>query len=269
MNRKERTFVAKVWEYYRTQGRHDLPWRKNYHPYRVLVSEMMLQQTQVERVIPKYNAFLKQFPSAAQLAKADLKSVLIAWQGLGYNRRAKFLWQTAQAVQEKYSGTFPEDMISLQTLPGIGSYTAAAILNFAFNQPVPLIETNVRTVYIHHFFRNQTDVADSDIVRLVERTLDKEHPREWFAALMDYGAYLKRTEGNLSRLSKHYAKQPAFAGSSRYIRGRILKLLTEDACTEAQLLERLIDVDTDRVQVQLTKLVAEGLIQKKQQRYSL
>ena len=152
MNKKEREFVARVWEYYKAHGRHDLPWRKTTDPYKILVSELMLQQTQVDRVLLKYKAFLKLFPTARRLAAAPLGDVLRAWQGLGYNRRAKFLHQAAQYVTNELKGRWPKDEAGLLALPGVGPYTARAVLAFAYNEPVVLIETNVRQVFLHHLF---------------------------------------------------------------------------------------------------------------------
>ena len=138
--------------HYKKHGRHHLPWRKTKNPYRILVSEIMLQQTPVDRVLPKYQEFLKQFPSIKKLAAASLGDVLRAWQGLGYNRRAKYLHQCAAVIIYDNGGIWPRTVNELQALPGIGPYTAGAVMAFAYNQPIPIIETNIRTVYLHHFF---------------------------------------------------------------------------------------------------------------------
>jgi A/G-specific adenine glycosylase len=175
----ETQFVKTVWDFYQTNGRHDLPWRKTKDPYKIVVSELMLQQTQVSRVLPKYKEFLKLFPTVQKLAAASLGDVLRAWQGLGYNRRAKFLWQAAQTVVDEHKEKWPKTYTGLQTLPGIGSYTAGAVMNFAYNFSVPLIETNVRTVYIYHFFRDTEHVSDKQLLPLIERTLDRKNPRSW------------------------------------------------------------------------------------------
>jgi A/G-specific adenine glycosylase len=225
MNAREKKFITTVQQFYTEHGRHTLPWRKTHNPYRILVSEIMLQQTQVERVIPKYQNFLKLFPTVEVLAAASLGQVLVAWQGLGYNRRAKMLHACAQVVVNDLGGIWPKTHSGLLALPGVGPYTASAVLAFAFNVPTPLIETNVRTVYIHHFFPNETNVLDSALLPIIERTLDKENPRIWYASLMDYGSYLKATVGNKSRASKHHVKQSTFAGSNRQIRGAIIRLL--------------------------------------------
>ena len=179
LRKTEKQFIKTVWDFYHQSGRHDLPWRKTTNPYHIAVSELMLQQTQVVRVVPKYKAFLELFPTVEVLTAAPLGNVLKAWQGLGYNRRAKFLWQAAQAVVDIHHKTWPKTLVELKTLPGIGNYTAGAIMNFAYNKPVPLIETNIRTVYLHHFFLQQEVVSDKELLPVIERTLDEENPREW------------------------------------------------------------------------------------------
>jgi A/G-specific adenine glycosylase len=252
-------FLEVLWRFYDENGR-DLPWRQPdqgrvFNPYKIMVSELMLQQTQVSRVLPKYEAFLRQFPNVRTLATADLGDVLRAWQGLGYNRRAKFLWQAAQAIEKP--GTMPDTHDSLVQLPGIGSNTAGAILAYAYNQPAIFIETNVRTVYIHHFFANEVDVMDKTIAALLEQTIDNEHPREFYWALMDYGSHLKATIGNLNRASKHYAKQSSFKGSRRQIRGHILRLLGQNGYTLQDLQSTIED---DRVESVLQDLLAESLV---------
>lgn len=270
MNQLSHTaFKHTVLQYYRSHGRHDLPWRKTAVPYRILVSEVMLQQTQVERVVPKYQAFLKAFPTVQRLAAAPLGDVLRLWQGLGYNRRAKALHECARVVVREHKGKFPQTVDELKALPGIGPYTAGAVMAFAYNQAVPLIETNVRTVYLHHFFKDDQGVTDEDILKLVEKTLDHENPREWYWALMDYGSYLKSAYGNQNVRSRSYKKQSRFQGSDRQLRGAILKALGEQNFTDKRLQSRLDDFAAERVTEQLSKLINEGLVQKKGRGYQL
>lgn len=270
MNKKEREFVALVWAQYREQGRHDLPWRKTKDPYRILVSEVMLQQTQVDRVSPKYRAFLKLFPSARRLAAAPLGDVLRAWQGLGYNRRAKFLHEAVNKVVVELKGKWPQDAVGLRALPGVGSYTAGAVAAFAYNEPVVLIETNVRQVFLHHFFMRHADVPDAAILELVAKTLPRDNAREWYYALMDYGSHLKRQHGNINHKSKHYTKQSKFHGSDRQIRGVILRLLTQqDQLTSMQIEKELAAFESGRVATQLARLTSEGLIKQTRLRYHL
>ena len=265
---REKEFVKTVWKYYKLHGRHDHPWRKTHDPYRILVSEMMLQQTQVDRVIPKYKNFIKRFPSPKILAEASLGEVLREWQGLGYNRRAKMLQETAKIITHSFRVLTPKSYEKLVKLPGIGHYTAGAIMAFAYNEAVPIIETNIRTAYIHHFFADDVDVSDTEILKYIDRTLDHKNPKDWYYALMDYGMFLKKTEGNLNNRSKHYTKQSTFKNSDRQIRGAILKLLSEKQFSRAGLLKKL-PFEKDRVDVQLKRLEEEGLIQKKGSVYLL
>ncbi len=269
MTKKEQQFVATVWNYYDESGRHDLPWRKTTSPYRIVVSELMLQQTQVSRVIPKYQAFLKRFPDTKTLAAASLGEVLTFWQGLGYNRRAKFLWQTAQVVETEYKGKWPRTFIGLKSLPGIGNYTAAAVMAFAYNEAVPLLETNVRTVYIHHFFSKSEKISDTELLPLVKRTLSNDNAREWYAALMDYGAHLKTTKGNLNVKSSTYKKQSTFKTSNQYVRGVIIRVLTMASASKQALFAQLHDIQSERIEIQLEALLKEGLIVAKRGRYQL
>jgi A/G-specific adenine glycosylase len=267
MDTKEKEFIRTVKEYYKRHGRRNLPWRKTRDPYRIMVSEIMLQQTQVERVVAKYEAFLAVFPDVRTLAGAPLGAVLRAWQGLGYNRRAKMLHECAKQVV-MLGGTFPQEYAKLLALPGIGPYTAGAVMAFAFNMPVPIIETNIRSVYLHHFFPDSTDVSDRELMRLVERTLDVRTPRSWYAALMDYGTYVKKNHGNPNSRSRHHVRQTIYKGSDRQIRGAILTRLAASTCTRAQLHIKLPFPDI-RIDAQLEKLGTEKLIVRKAGRYSL
>ncbi len=268
MNKKEEKFVEVVWEYYARHGRRSLPWRKTKNAYRILVSEIMLQQTQVDRVLPKYTAFLKKFPSLTTLANASLGDVLREWQGLGYNRRAKMLHQCAQIVVREHKGRLPCTHSELMKLPGIGHYTAGAVMAFAYGESVPIIETNIRTVYIHHFFHDDTDVHDDDVQKYVAHTLHTENPREWYYALMDYGVFLKKTVGNQNSRSKHYSKQSTFKNSDRQIRGAILRLLSVRMYTRTKIHEAL-SFEIDRIDAQCEKLLTEGLIILEQKQFKL
>ena len=264
-----REFQDTVWEYYCEHGRHDLPWRQSlsdgrFDPYRILVSELMLQQTQVQRVMPKYAAFLQQFPTVHQLAQAELGAVLRAWSGLGYNRRAKYLHEAARVISRQTD--FPRTQVALTSLPGVGVNTAGAILAYAYNKPVVFIETNIRTVYIHHFFQDQQGIADSAVREVLHQTVDTEHPREWYWALMDYGSHLKREVGNLNMLSNTYAKQSKFEGSRRQIRGKILRVLGKQSLTQTELLTL---IDDDRTASIVNELLAENMIREVHNKLSL
>ncbi len=255
-------FQETVKDYYRNNGR-DLPWRHTADQYAILVSEIMLQQTQVSRVIPKYQAFLGRFPTIGSLAAANLGEVLKVWSGLGYNRRAKYLHEAAKTLVSKDTPWKFEDLVACK---GIGANTAAAVMVYAYNQPRVFIETNIRTVYLHHFFAGKTAVSDKLLLPLIERSLDTAKPREWYWALMDYGTYLKSNVGNAARRSQHYTKQSVFQGSRRQVRGQILRLLTQAPRSAAELTKtvadrRLVDV--------LYDLKQEGFIQQTGDSYRL
>lgn len=225
----------KVLIHWKEEGRHDLPWRKTKDPYKILVSEVMLQQTQVERVVPYYKKFLVKFPTPQKLAAAELSSVLKLWSGLGYNRRGKFLHDTARVLVKDHGGKFPHEYDALRKLPGVGDYTARAVRVFAFNEPDVLIETNIRTVYLHetdvfhaaHGREADGTVRDEEILQVAEKVAMGQDPRTWHWALMDYGAHLKRSGIKLNAKSKHYAKQSKFEGSLREVRGAILRAYLE------------------------------------------
>lgn len=250
------SFRKAVLDHYRKRGRHELPWRKTRDPYRILVSEVMLQQTQVERVIPYYESWMKRFPTPAKLAKAPLSSVLRAWQGLGYNRRAKNLQLAAKEIVRL--GTFPED---LETLPGVGPYTARAVKAFAYNEDAVFVETNIRTAVIHHFFPRKDTVEDKEILAILEKALPKGKSRKWHSALMDYGSHLKRSGVRLNAKAKGYKKQEPFEGSRRQVRGAIVKALARGPRTAAFLVEILGPKRRSAVRAQLASLSKEGLIE--------
>jgi len=249
-----------VWGYYR-QHKRAMPWRDQSDPYRVVVSEIMLQQTQVARVLLKYPSFIQAFPDFTHLAQAPVVEVLAAWQGLGYNRRALNLHKLAQTVVAEYAGMLPSGSKELMNLPGIGPGTAGSIAAFAFNRPAVFIETNIRRVYLHHFFADHTEVADADLMPVVEATLDHANPREWYYALMDYGAHLAAIVPNPNRRSKHYTKQSKFEGSDRQIRGAIIRLLLEFPVLTAQdVVNRFPDQPPVRVTRILDQLTKEGFL---------
>lgn len=248
--------------HYHTHSR-DLPWRRTRNPYRILVSEVMLQQTQVGRVERYYKSFLKEFPMIRTLAAAPLADILGAWQGLGYNRRALMIKRLAERVAEEYGGKLPADIKLLDDLPGIGVNTAGAIMAFAFNKPSVFIETNIRRVFIHFFFSGKSKVHDRDILSLVENTLDRKNPREWYYALMDYGAYLgQKVQENPNRRSRHYTRQSRFEGSDRQIRAGIVRVfLKQKTVTLRQVLQNF-DEPPERMRKIVAALEKEGFIAK-------
>lgn len=259
INQRFQQFVLRQ---YHLHGRHELPWRQTEDSYRILVSELMLQQTQVERVIPKYQAFLAQFPTIESLAIAPLSQVLTLWQGLGYNRRAKFLWQTAKVLHEQNPSQpkLPNTAAELQKLPGIGPYTAAAVMAFAHNHKEIVIETNIRTVFLYHFFPLQEKVSDAELTQVMHKLEPTENPREWYWALMDYGAKLKKLLPNPSRKSKHHIKQSKFVGSLRQVRGEIIRLLSVHGQLSTDNLKNMLQSNQVHFLQALAQLVTEQLI---------
>jgi A/G-specific adenine glycosylase len=252
-------FQEAVYAFFNEKGR-DLPWRRTTDPYCIVVSEVMLQQTQVERVIVKYDSFLKAFPDFATLAGTGLREVLAAWQGLGYNRRALALQQLASEVIGRFHGVLPGTVEELALLPGLGKATACSVAAFAFNSPVVFMETNIRRVFLHHFFQGCQGVKDREILPVVDLALDRANPRRWYSALMDYGSALKKQLPNPNRRSAHYKRQPPFEGSDRKIRGRILALLVgTEALAFATIMES-IGSDRERTGRLLAGLTAEGFV---------
>jgi A/G-specific adenine glycosylase len=247
--------------FFAERGR-DLPWRRTTDPYRILVSEFMLQQTQVERVLVKYPAFLERFPDEGTLARAPLQEVLLAWQGLGYNRRALALHRTARRIADDYGGTVPLDRATLDTFPGIGSATAGAIVVFSTDRPEVFIETNIRRVYIHLFFPGAEKVHDREIVPVLEKTLDREEPRRFYYALMDHGSLLKRGTRNPNLRSASYARQSPFEGSDRQARGTILRLLLGDGEIAEPDLREMVPVEPERLERILGGLERDGFIER-------
>ena len=259
-------FRELIYQHYRTQGR-ILPWRLTRDPYKILVSELMLQQTQVERVVAKYESFLRDFPNFAALSRARLQNVLEMWHGLGYNKRALALKRTAQIVDTKFDGMLPSDYAALVELPGVGRTTACAIRAFAFDAPEVFIETNIRAVFIHFFFADAEGVKDAEIYPFVECTLDRSNPRTWYYALMDYGVMLKKEYTNPSRQSAHHRRQAPFKHSNRQLRGQILALIVAHAdMTETELLRRL-NVDSELILRNLKNLEEEGFFKREQSKF--
>lgn len=275
-------FQSMILDFYRQEGR-SFPWRETRDPYEILVSELMLQQTQTERVVPKYLNWLQEFPTAQALAQAPFSQVLSAWSGLGYNRRAGYLQEACRQVVEELSGVFPSSARELEKLPGVGPYTARAVATFAFNKPEVFIETNIRSVYLFLFFPRDNfpseqegghkepaegitpakdKVADSSLMPLIEATLYHEDPRTWYYALMDYGAQLKKSTANPNRRSLHYSRQSKFQGSLRQARGAIVKSLaqTQGNILSLKEIEGESGIELYRLESAVESLVAEGMV---------
>ncbi len=243
----------------------DLPWRRTHDPYAILLSEVMLQQTQVPRVVPRYERWLERFPTIDALAAASLAEVLEEWQGLGYNRRAVSLKRSADEVAERHAGQLPADEAALRALPGIGPSTAAGVLAFAFEQPAVYLETNVRAVFLHELFADAERVRDREITPLVATTVSAAaaegvSPREWYYALLDYGAWLKKTVPNPSRRSAHHVRQSPFEGSQRQKRARLLRAVMRAGSAHTEELAADTGVEPDNAAELLRALAEEGFL---------
>ncbi|MBI4599644.1 A/G-specific adenine glycosylase [Candidatus Uhrbacteria bacterium] len=302
--KKIKTFQKIILEWFTKNGRHDLPWRQTQNPYRILVSEVMLQQTQVDRVKEKYSVFLKHFSTPKKLAAASPAEVLTVWKGLGYNRRALYLKRAAEAIIRDHHGRFPRAVLDIEKLPGVGPYTARAVAVFAFNEPHVFIETNIRRVFIYFFGDvippeaiggiqkknnygldpalrrddkgRENDISDKELLPIIEKALYKKNPRLWYNALMDYGALALGDIPNPNRRSRHYAKQSRFEGSRRYARASILHYLLKKKATVRELhrfflsdphLERY--ADTHSITDILTCLKKEGFLDVSHDRWSV
>lgn len=254
----DRAFKEIIWKHYR-RNRRLFSWRERITPYRVFVSEVMLQQTQVSRVERFFPKFIKSFPSFRALAAAPASRVLEAWHGLGYNRRALNLKRSAEIIAKNFKGRLPQNREALEALPGIGPNTAGSILAFAFNLPVPFIETNIRRAYLHHYFPEKQSVSDRELLAIIERTLDKKNPRAWYFALMDYGSELPRkVKHNPNIRSRHYTKQPAFTGSKRELRGKVLALALKQQKISAAAVARELGISPALAAAIAATLAREG-----------
>jgi A/G-specific adenine glycosylase len=254
-------FRELIYDYYNSMGR-NLPFRDTSNRYHIFVSEIMLQQTQVSRVVPMYTSFISRFPTLQSLAEADTVSLLAAWQGLGYNRRALFLRRSASYILSECNGKFPDTVEGLMMLPGVGKATAGSLLAFLHNKPSIFIETNIRTVFIYFFFRESDTVDDADIFPLVEVTMDKAEPRAWYYALMDMGVYLKKELKIRNNRSLQYTRQSPFAGSDRKIRGEIVRLYIEKPVISFDELQEIIKEEPERLYRIIHSLVQDGIIEK-------
>lgn len=290
LTKKEiQSFRDFIWEFYAANKR-EFAWRNVADPYWVVVSEIMLQQTQTHRVVPKFDQFIAEFSSFEMLAQASLRDVLSLWQGLGYNRRGRYLHELAKAVMHNHNGVLPSGFDELRKLPGIGSYTAGAVSAFAFNKPAVFIETNIRAVYLHAFFSSisgfsypglpprqatpdkqfqqaETKISDTELMPFIAATLDAQNPREWYYALMDYGAQLKKIS-NPNIRSKHRTVQSKFEGSDRQIRGKIIALLTHyDSLSLADLIAHIDSNQADRIVRIAGELCVDNMIENEKNVY--
>ena len=246
--RKFQTMILTWWKTHRR----DLPWRKTHDPYKILVSEIMLQQTQVSRGLPKYIEFLRTFPTVESLADAKTSAVLRIWKGMGYNRRALYLQNTAKQIVSVYKGKFPKTEQELTALPGLGIYTARAVMVFAYKIDVAMVDTNIRQI-ITHFFFYDVPQTEKTIQEVADRLVPKGRSWEWHQALMDYGAL--ELERNAQRNKKKKAKP--FKETNRYFRGRLLDLVVEKQSKETDLIAEMVaKFGKDR---EFMNLIIEGM----------
>ncbi len=249
-----------------------MPWRRTHDPYRILVSEIMLQQTQVDRVRTKYDEFLKRFPTVQVLASASLGEVLKIWSGLGYNRRAKYLHECAKKILEEYGGKFPNNFDELKKLPGIGISTAGALLAFSFGHETPMIDTNIRRILVRVFFKKKIP-SDKELYIFAQTLIPKGKGRGWNYAMLDLGATLctARSHSSECPLAKLHGKvgdfiykkpQKKFKDSRRFYRGQILKLLTEKKMATKVYLAKVLKLENKLVDGILSDLLNEALLKK-------
>jgi A/G-specific adenine glycosylase len=257
---RDTIFIETVLRFYQEKGRHDLVWRKHINAYRILVSEIMLQQTQVARVLLKYKEWMKVYPTLKMLKKATLQEILMLWQGLGYQRRAKALYEIAQCYTR-----IPKVFSELCDMPGIGPYTASAVCAFAYNKfSHPMLETNIRTALIEEYHQGEEAIHDGllydDLSRLVtNKVVVTVGARVWYWALMDYGAHLKENKISHNIKSAHYVKQTTYKGSIRELRAKTLFAIThEEKLPEGERLEKVLEA-----------LLKEGYIIKSGRRYKI
>lgn len=268
---KEKKFRRDLWRWWK-QHRRDFLWRRTEDPYAILISEIMLQQTQADRVLPKYEAFMKRFPNITALSNARSASVIREWQGLGYNSRALWLKAAAQMIVANYRGAVPREEEELIALPGVGLYTAKAIRAFAWNLQSAPVDTNIRRILIRHF----GIVAENDLQTFANQMTPRGRSRDWSAMLMDFGA-LVCTASNPSCAAlgmKHIlepkpgAKQKPFKDSDRFWRGRIVEVLRGQPEVSSAVLWREIErlggtkISKARVEHIVKSLLSDGLILK-------
>ncbi len=281
------SFQKHIFNWWATHKR-DLPWRHTHDPYKILVSELMLQQTQVARVLPKYKEFLTQFPDVYSLSKASVGEVLIAWKGMGYNRRALYLKKLAEDVVQTYNGNFPEDEVLLLQLPGLGKYTARAVQVFAFQKDVAMVDTNIRQIIVHHFFNDQPQ-PETLIQSVADQLVPVGKSWDWHQALMDYGSLvitkkkeLKKKRNSPVILSEtlnvkdlRYVREKIpssipqsklpFKQTNRFFRGRIIDFLRKHSMKEGDLIQEMIEHHgRDEVFLRqiLEGLLSDGLIER-------
>lgn len=266
LNRIKEEFNTFLKQYYKEKKR-ILPWRENINSYYIFVSEFMLQQTQVSRVINYFNSFIEKFPTFKALSQAPQSAILESWSGLGYNRRAMYLHQGAKIITEQYKEFIPDSVKILKKIKGIGEYTASALVTYSYNRPTLFVETNIRTVCFSIFeqYFSEEKISDKQLIELIEQIIDKENPREWYYAMMDLGTELKKIlpKAHLKK-SSSYQKQSLFVGSMRAIRGKIIKILTNNNQQKVIRKELELLCNDQRADSCITNLIKEGLIEEQE-----
>ncbi len=268
--------------WYRTHGR-DLPWRHTRDPYAIAVSEVMLQQTQVDRVIPKYRAWLKKFPTTKKLAVASLQDVLTLWSGLGYNRRPRMLRDAARQVMAEHAGRWPRTVDGLQALPGFGPYTAAAVAVFSGSVAAPMVDTNIRRLLMR--WTRQSEMTVDHLYQLAKTYQPKKQVDLWYHAMMDLGALICRSVPDCAVCplravcpSAHTVRRAPprrhgtaipFVETPRYVRGRVVAWFIAHRRTSQRtaprVIARALQLPVGRVRGALEGLRAEGILQTKKQ----
>jgi A/G-specific adenine glycosylase len=249
-------FQKKILQFYQDHKR-NLPWRKTTDPYNILLSEFMLQQTQVSRVIDYYIHWVDNWPTIERLAKEEYKNVLHAWMGLGYNRRAMYIHNTAKVIVDEFNGDVLTAVKHYEKLPGIGLYTSKAIQIFADNADIATVDTNIRRIFISEFGLDEA-ISDKDLFTLAKQCIPQGKSRDWHNALMDYGAlYLTSRKTGI----KPKTQQSSFQGSDRQIRGKILRLLLKEDHSKYQL-QKELTIESKRLSKILTKMLNEKTVSK-------
>lgn len=262
-------FKELILSFYSEHGR-PFAWRETSEPYPILVSEVMLQQTQTSRVVPKYETFLSEWPSFSSLAEASTEALLSVWKGLGYNRRALNLRRSARMTEE-WGWTIPNERELIESLPGVGKATSAAIRSFCFGEKSVYLETNIRRVLLTCFYPEEEEVKDKELEALLhELSLINEDMKRWYYALMDYGVLLKALFPNANKRSAHYTKQKKFENSNRQIRGQLIHLLTDTGSKHLLAIYDLLShFEDERILNSLEQLQQEGFVQEKEGVYKI
>ena len=261
-NRRDLPFRTIV-RWHNNEPRYPQKLNRNLTPYHILVSEIMLQQTQIPRVLEKFPQFIEAFPNWETLARTDTQKLFKIWQGMGYWRRAKYLRECAGAVENVYGGTLPKEPEALMTLPGIGHYTAHAVTCFAYQNPKAFIDTNIRRVFINAFFADKQNVTDKEILPIAQNAVWTPNPREWHYALMDYGSLVLGNTRSLNKQSRHYARQSKFEGSFRSYRAEVIRYLTQNKKASQKAIHTHLSNSPYKTKEILVALAKDNIIHKK------